>query len=296
MGKNVIFNGSGVALVTPMNSDGKINYNKLDELISFHINNKTDAIIIAGTTGESSTLNEEEQMELIKHTVDKVDRKIPVIAGTGSNCTAKAIKMGQQAKVSGANALLIVTPYYNKTSQKGLIKHYLAIAESVNIPIIVYNVPGRTGMGIAPQSYLELSKHPNIVATKEASGDISLIAESISLCGDNLHVYSGNDDQTLAILSLGGQGVISVLANIMPVEMHNICSLFFDGKLAESQKLQLDLIPIMNSLFKTVNPIPIKEAMNLIGMDVGNCRLPLISMDESESNNLKQILKHYNLC
>jgi len=151
-------------------------------------------------------------------------------------------------------------------------------------------------MGIAPQSYLELSKHPNIVATKEASGDISLIAESISLCGDNLHVYSGNDDQTLAILSLGGQGVISVLANIMPVEMHNICSLFFDGKLAESQKLQLDLIPIMNSLFKTVNPIPIKEAMNLIGMDVGNCRLPLISMDESESNNLKQILKHYNLC
>lgn len=295
MSKKLIFQGSGVALVTPMFDDGSINYEKLYELIDFHINSKTDALIIAGTTGESSTLTDDEYIKLLKSTTEYVKSKIPVIAGSGSNSTAKAIIKSHQAKNAGVDGLLIVTPYYNKTSQAGIIKHYFSIAESVSLPIILYNVPSRTGLNITPETYLKLSSHPNIVATKEASGDISNIIKTISLCKDNLTVYSGNDDQIVPILSLGGKGVISVAANIIPTQIHNICDLFFNNNFFESLELQLKFLPLINSLFQSVNPIPIKQVMNSLNMNVGPCRLPLVLMNESETENLKKILQKYNL-
>lgn len=295
MPKKIIFKGSGVALITPMLDDGEINYNKLYDLIDFHINSNTDAIIIAGTTGEASTLNDEEYIKLITNTVTYTKGIIPIIAGSGSNCTAHAIWKSKQAKIAGADGLLIVTPYYNKTSQNGLIKHYFSIAESVDLPIILYNVPSRTGLNILPETYLELCKHPNIIATKEANGDISSLAKTIFLCEDNLAIYAGNDDQIVPILSLGGKGVISVAANIIPTKVHDICNLFFECNFTKSAELQLNLIPLINSLFTTVNPIPIKQSMNLIGMNVGKCRLPLVNMDEQNISNLKNILETYNL-
>ncbi len=295
MSKKLIFKGSGVALVTPMLENGQINYNKLYELIDYHINSKTDAIIVAGTTGESSTLTEQEYVDLLTNSVQHAKSKIPIIAGSGSNCTSKTLWKSQQAKIAGVDGLLIVTPYYNKTSQTGIIKHYFSIAEAVDLPIILYNVPSRTGLNILPETYLKLSSHPNIVATKEANSDLSSIAKTICLCENNLAVYSGNDDQIVPVLSLGGQGVISVAANIIPLEIKNICQLFFENKTTESAQLQLKFIPLINQLFNTVNPMPIKHAMNLIGIDVGKCRLPLCLPDEDCHLQLKNILESYQL-
>ena len=238
--KKEIFTGSGVAIITPMNQDGSINYAELEKLIEFQIQNGTDAIITCGTTGESATMSHEEHCKVIEFTVEKVNKRVPVIAGTGSNDTAYAIKLSQEAEKLGADALLVVTPYYNKASQHGLIKHFTAIADSVSIPMILYNIPSRTGCLIKPETYVELCKHPNIVATKEATGDLSLIAKVAALCGDKLTIYSGNDDQTLPILSLGGKGIISVIANICPQLSHDICATYFEGDIEKSRKLFLE--------------------------------------------------------
>ena len=289
--KNRIFKGAGVAIVTPMNEDMSVNYNKLGEMIDFQIENHTDAIIICGTTGESATLNDVEHREVIRFAVERTNKRIPVIAGTGSNDTAYCVELSQEAERLGVDGLLLVTPYYNKTSQRGLVKHYQTVAASVNLPIIMYSVASRTGVNIAPETCLELSNIPNIVAIKEASGNISQVAKIRHLCGDNLDVYSGNDDQIVPILSLGGVGVISVLSNVMPKETHDICQLYFDGKTQESMELQLKLLDLMNALFIDVNPIPVKEAMNLMGMNAGPCRLPLYEMSDGDREKLKKAMQ-----
>lgn len=293
--KKIIFKGAGVALVTPMNSDSSVNYDELENLIEFQIKNGTDAIISCGTTGESATLSSQERNNLIEFTVKKVDGRIPVIAGTGCNNTKQALENSLSAEKLGVDGLLIVTPYYNKTSQSGLIKHYEYIADRVKTPIILYNVPSRTGVSIKPQTYLKLSKHENIVAVKEASGDISSLAETISLCKDNLAVYSGNDDQTVPILSLGGIGVISVFSNICPKECHEMVQSYFDGDTEKSKEIQLKYLKLMNAMFCDVNPIPVKEALNLMGFNTGRCRMPLDILSESNYEKLKEILKEYSL-
>lgn len=292
--KKDIFTGAAVALITPFNEDG-INFEELKRLIDFNIDNGTDAIVIAGTTGESATMSDEEHKETIKFTVEYVNKRVPVIAGTGSNDTLYAVELSKYAEKVGADGLLLVTPYYNKTTQSGLIKHYNYIADRVNIPIILYNVPSRTGVNILPKTALELSKHKNIVAIKEASGDLSQIAETISLCGDNLTVYSGNDDQIVPILSLGGKGVISVLSNVVPRDAHNICSLYFEGKVKESRELQMKYLSLINALFIEVNPIPVKTALRLMGFNAGPLRMPLFDMDEENLEVLKKELKVHNL-
>ena len=292
--KKDIFTGAAVAIITPFTEDG-INFEELKRLIDFNIDNGTDAIVIAGTTGESSTMSDEEHKETIRFTVEYVNKRVPVIAGTGSNDTLYAVDLSQYAEKVGADGLLLVTPYYNKTTQSGLIKHYNYIADRVNIPIILYNVPSRTGVNILPKTALELSKHKNIVAIKEASGDLSQIAETISLCGDNLTVYSGNDDQIVPILSLGGKGVISVLSNVVPRDAHNICSLYFEGKVKESRELQMKYLSLINALFIEVNPIPVKTALRLMGFNAGPLRMPLFDMDEENLEVLKKELKAHNL-
>ena len=292
--KKEIFRGAGVAIVTPLNENG-IDFDELAKLIDYNIENGTNAIIITGTTGESATLTDEEHKAAIKFTVEHVNKRIPVIAGTGSNDTDYAVQLSIYAQEVGADALLLVTPYYNKTSQKGLIEHFTYIADRVNIPIILYNVPSRTGVNIQPETYLELSKHPSFVATKEASGDFSAVIKIRALCKDNLHVYSGNDDQIVPMLSLGCKGVISVLSNIMPKETSDICKLFFEGKIEESSKLQIELLDLINALFIEVNPIPIKTAMNLVGHKVGELRRPLTTMTDKNLEVLKQALKNHNL-
>ncbi len=274
-----LFRGSGVALVTPF-TDNKVNYNRIEELIEWHIENSTDAIIICGTTGEASTMSNDEKKEAIRFTVEKVGGRIPVIAGTGSNNTADVIEISKYAESVKADGLLIVTPYYNKTTQKGLIQHFIAIADEVSIPIIMYNVPGRTGLNLLPKTVAELAKHPNIRGVKEASGDISQIAEIARLCPDDFYIYSGNDDQVVPILSLGGCGVISVIANIMPKETHDMVHCFLEGRVEESRKLQLGMVNLIKSLFIETNPIPVKTAMNLIGMEAGELRLPLVDMED----------------
>lgn len=293
--KKIIFKGAGVALVTPMNSDSSVNYDELENLIEFQIKNGTDAIISCGTTGESATLSSQERNNLIEFTVKKVDGRIPVIAGTGCNNTKQALENSLSAEKLGVDGLLIVTPYYNKTSQSGLIKHYEYIADRVKTPIILYNVPSRTGVSIKPQTYLKLSKHENIVAVKEASGDISSLAETISLCKDNLAVYSGNDDQTVPILSLGGIGVISVFSNICPKECHEMVQSYLNSNTEKSKEIQLKYLKLMNAMFCDVNPIPVKEALNLIGFNTGRCRMPLDILSESNYEKLKEILKEYSL-
>ncbi|MEG2372498.1 MAG: 4-hydroxy-tetrahydrodipicolinate synthase [Hydrogenoanaerobacterium sp.] len=293
--KKTIFTGSGVAIITPMNSDGSINYDELSRIISFQLINHTDAIIICGTTGESSTMSDEEHIKAIGFTVDHVAGRVPVIAGAGSNDTAYAIWLSKEAAAVKADALLQVTPYYNKTSQAGLVRHFNTIADATALPIILYNVPSRTGMDISVASYTELAKHPNIVATKEASGNISKIAQVAQACGESLAIYSGNDDEITPILALGGKGVISVLANVMPQQTHDICKLFFDGKAAESTALQLKLLPLINALFSDVNPMPVKEAMNLCGWNAGKCRLPLIECSEGSCAMLKKELSALGL-
>lgn len=289
-----MFKGSGVALITPFIND-EVNYEKLEELLNWHIKLKTDAIIICGTTGEASTLTKEEKKQVISFTVKTVGNRIPVIAGTGSNNTKEAIEMSQYAQSVGVSGLLIVTPYYNKTTQLGLIKHFNAIADSVDIPIILYNVPGRTGLNITAETVFALSKHPNIKGVKEASGDISQVAKIAKLCGNDFFIYSGNDDQIIPVLSLGGCGVISVVANILPYETHSMVNLFLEGKIHEARNLQLKLLSLINSLFIETNPIPIKKAMNLLGMNVGLYRLPLVEMESKNITILKQHLLDYGL-
>lgn len=293
--KKVVFEGSGVAVVTPMNDDFSINYAKLGELIDWQIANSTDAIVICGTTGESTTMTDEEHVECIRFAVERTAGRVPVVAGAGSNDTAYAVWLSQESARLGADALLHVTPYYNKTSQRGLVRHFTRIADATDLPVILYNVPGRTGLDIKPETYKELSKHPNIVATKEAGGNISAIAKTVSLCGDDLALYSGNDDQIIPLLSLGGKGVISVLANIMPKESHDLCALFAEGKTAQAAKLQTRLVPLIDALFSDVNPIPVKEALNLMGRAVGPCRMPLIEMADPARAALAAELKNENL-
>lgn len=289
-----IFKGSGVALVTPFNERG-VDFKKLEELIEWQISKKTDAIIICGTTGEASTMTEDERKETIKFTVDKVNKRIPVIAGTGSNNTAASIKMSQWAESTGVDALLIITPYYNKTTQKGLVEHFKAISTSVSLPIIAYNVPSRTGMNLLPKTLKELCQFNNIVAVKEASGNISQVAQIKALCGDRMDIYSGNDDQTVAIMAVGGIGVISVLANIIPNDMHHMCDSFLKGDLKSALKIQLDTLALNDAIFIETNPIPIKTAMNLLGMKVGSLRLPLCDMTEGNLSILKKELNSYGL-
>ena len=285
--KKIIFRGAAVALITPMNKDGSVNYEKLKDLVEFQINGGTDAIIACGTTGEAATLDIDEHIEVIKKTVEYAAGRVPVIAGAGSNDTAFAISTVKLAEQAGADALLVVTPYYNKTSQAGLIAHFTAIANSTSLPIILYNVPSRTGTNIKPETYKELSKIENIVATKEASGDLSAVAKIANLCGDDLNIYSGNDDQIVPIMSLGGLGVISVLSNVAPKATRDICEYALGGDFAASRKLQLEYLPLINALFSDVNPIPVKEALNIMGMGVGECRLPLVRMGESGREALK---------
>lgn len=291
-----IFTGAGVAIITPFNEDLSINYNELAKIIDDQIARETDAIIICGTTGESSTLSEEEHLDAIRFACKHVAKRVPVIAGTGSNCTQSAIDMSREAEEAGADALLIVTPYYNKATQSGLIKHYTMIAESVSLPIIMYNVPSRTGCNITPATAATLAKNvPNIVAIKEATGNISQVAELAALAGDTLDIYSGNDDQIVPILALGGKGVISVLSNVAPTQTHDICAKFFEGDVAGSRKMQLEALPLVHALFCEVNPIPVKEAMNQLGWNAGPCRMPLSPMDEANKAKLIAELKNYGL-
>ena len=292
-----IFKGAGVAIVTPMHEDGSVNYEKLEEILDFQINNSTDAIIICGTTGESSTMTHGEHLKTIKFAIDKVAKRVPVIAGTGSNCTETAIMLSKEAASYGADALLIVTPYYNKATQKGLIAHYTAIAEAVpETPIIMYNVPSRTGCNLQPATVAALVKNvKNIVGIKAASGDLSQVAKLMSMVGDDIELYSGNDDQILPILSLGGLGVISVLSNVAPKQTHDMVMKFLEGDLKEAARLQLEAVPLINALFCEVNPIPVKEAMNMMGMNVGPLRMPLCDMEESNKEILKKAMKDYGL-
>jgi len=277
--KKVVYKGSGVAIVTPFNQDLSVNYPKLGELLEWHIQEGTDSIVICGTTGETPTLTDEEQIECIRYTVQKVAGRVPVVAGCGSNNTPHAIMLSKAAKQVGADALLHSTPYYNKTSQRGLVRHFGDIADATDLPVIVYNVPARTGMNITPSTYLELSKHPNIVATKEANGDIAAAARTISMCGDDLAFYSGNDDFIIPLMSIGGIGVISVIANIMPAQTHQLTQLFLDGDTTGAAKLQTGMMGIIDAMFCDINPVPVKEALNLMGWEVGPCRLPLVEMD-----------------
>ncbi len=285
--KKVIFKGAAVALVTPMNEDGSVNYEKLKELVDFQIDGGTDAIVACGTTGEAATLDLDEHIEVIKKTVEFAAGRVPVIAGAGSNDTAFAVKTVQLAEEAGVDGLLVVTPYYNKTSQAGLIAHFTKIAESTSLPIILYNVPSRTGVNIKPETYQVLCKTENIVATKEASGDISAVAKIANLCGDELMIYSGNDDQIVPIMSLGGLGVISVLSNVCPKETHDMCQYALDGNFKAASELQIKYLPLVDALFSDVNPIPVKEALNIMGYECGECRLPLIKMSEGAHEALK---------
>lgn len=293
MSDNTIFTGAAVAIVTPMHSDGSVNYDKLGEIIDAQINNSTDAIVICGTTGESATLSGEEHMECIKYAVEKVNKRVPVIAGTGSNDTAYAVEMSADAEKVGVDALLLVTPYYNKTSQRGLIAHFTAIADAVNIPIILYNVPSRTGCKIEISTYKELAKHRNIVASKEACGDISFIAELAA--ETDLVIYSGNDDQIVPIMALGGKGVISVASNIIPKEIHDLTQYALKGDYKTAAEMQLKYLSLIKALFCDVNPIPVKEAMNLMGMEAGECRLPLLKPEESKTELIRSELKKFGL-
>ena len=288
-----VFSGSGVALVTPMHNDGSVNYEKLGELIEFQIKNSTDALIICGTTGECKTLGNEEHENVIKYSVEKAAGRIPIVAGTGSNDTAYSVRLSKFAENAGADALLLVTPYYNKATQKGLIKHFGVIANSVNIPCILYNVPSRTGVNIEIGTYSKLSEIENIVAVKEASGNISQIAQIAECC--DLDIYSGNDDQIVPIMSLGGIGVISVLANVLPRETHDMCKCMLEGNRKAALDLQLKYLRLINTLFCEVNPIPVKTALNLMGMNVGPLRLPLCDMEEINLSRLKAEMKALNL-
>lgn len=291
-----IFTGAGVAVVTPFNKDESINYDRLDELIDYHCSHGTDSIIICGTTGESATMTEEEHIECVKFTIDRAKGRIPVIAGTGSNCTKTAVDMSKEAAQYGADGLLLVTPYYNKATQAGLIAHYTAVAKEAKAPIIMYSVASRTGCNIEPATVAELVKNvDNIVGVKEASGNISQVAKIMSLTDGNIDLYSGNDDQIVPLLSLGAKGVISVLSNVAPKETHDICERFFAGDVAGSAALQLKAIPLCEKLFCEVNPIPVKKAMKLMGMDCGPLRMPLTELTPAHTQELARAMTDFGI-
>ncbi len=289
--KQPVFTGSSVAIITPFTDSGAVNYEELGNLIEFQIENHTDSITICGTTGEGSTLSDAEHREAMRYCIDVVAGRVPVIAGTGSNDTAYALELSQFACEAGADALLMVTPYYNKTSQRGLVHHYEYLADRVSKPIIIYNVPSRTGMSIQAETYYELSKHPNINGVKEASGDFTLIAHTRHLCGDELNIWSGNDDQVVPLLSLGGKGVVSVAANIIPRQMHDMVALYMAGEIEKSSELQINLYDLLHSLFLEVNPIPVKTAAALIGFKPGELRLPLYQMSDANLEKLKSAMR-----
>ncbi|WBY64798.1 4-hydroxy-tetrahydrodipicolinate synthase [Thermocaproicibacter melissae] len=293
--KKELFTGSAVALVTPMHADGSINYDTLGKLVDYHLQNGTDAIVACATTGESPVLSHEEHCKVVEFIVKRVAKKIPVIASSGSNNTAYALELSKDLQSVGADGLLMITPYYNKTSQVGFVKHFTYIADHVDLPIILYNIPSRTGCNIMPETYFELSKHPNIVGTKEANGDLAAAAKTAALCGENLAIYSGEDNLTLPILSIGGKGVISTSANIIPKVMSDICHLDFQGNEKESRQLFLKYLDVMNTLFIDVNPMPVKAAMNMVGWDCGKCRLPLTEISKENEAKLRQTLQKYGL-
>ncbi len=291
-----VFEGAGVAIITPFHEDGSINYDKLDELIDFHCANGTDAIVICGTTGESSTLSEEEHMDCVKFTIERTKGRLPVIAGTGSNSTYTAIEMSREASEAGADGLLLVTPYYNKATQQGLIAHYKAVAAEVKAPIILYSVASRTGVNIEPETVATLVKETeNIVGVKEASGNISQVAKIMQLTDGNIELYSGNDDQIVPILSLGGKGVISVLSNVAPQAAHDIVAKYAAGDVKGSRDLQLKALPLISKLFCEVNPIPVKKAVNLMGMEVGGLRLPLTELTPQHTEELKKAMIDFGI-
>ena len=291
-----VFTGAGVAIVTPFKENGEVNYEKFGELIEDQIAGGTDAIIVCGTTGESSTLDHEEHLAVIKYCIEKVAGRIPVVAGTGSNCTETAVYLSTEAEKYGADGLLLVTPYYNKATQNGLFKHYKTIADSVKIPCILYNVPSRTGCNIAPETVVRLcGEVENIVGVKEASGNISQIVKLMSIADGRVDLYSGNDDQIVPLLALGGIGVISVLSNVAPRQTHDICEKFFNGDVAGSCAEQLRAIPLCNALFSEVNPIPVKKALNLMGKEVGSLRAPLTEMEEENAAKLEKAMKEYGI-
>ena len=292
--KDIPFKGAGVAIITPFNDDG-INFAELGRIIDHQIEHHTDAIVITGTTGESATMTDAEHKAAIKFAVDHVNRRVPVIAGTGSNETRYALELSTYAESVGADGLLLVTPYYNKCTQNGLAAHYEKIADAVNIPLIVYSVPSRTGVSIKTETYVRLSKHPRIIGVKEANGDLTSILRLRKACGDDFYVYSGNDDQIVPILSIGGIGVISVLSNVAPQQTHDICQLYFDGKVEESARLQIDYCDLIDALFCEVNPIPVKTAMNLLGWNAGELRMPLSPMEPQNLERLRAALKAHNL-
>ena len=291
-----IFTGSGVALVTPFHEDESINYDKLDEMLDYHCTHGTDSIIICGTTGESSTLSEEEHMECIKFAIERVKGRIPVIAGTGSNSTETAIYLTKEAEEAGADGALVVTPYYNKATQAGLYEYYKAISDAVNIPIIMYNVPSRTGTNILPETAVKIAKEvKNVVAIKEASGNISQVAKLAALADGCIDIYSGNDDQVLPILSLGGKGVISVWSNVAPKQVHDTVQSFMDGDIAKATKMQLEAIDLIGALFSEVNPIPVKAAMSILGYKAGPMRAPLTECSDEHKEGLKKAMKEYGI-
>ena len=292
--KKMIFRGCGTAIATPFTDDG-VNFEEFGRLIEDQIQNHVDSIIVCGTTGEASTMTLEERKETIRFAVQKVHGRIPVIAGTGSNCTAQAVEMTKFVESVGADGALVVTPYYNKTTQEGIVAHYKAIAESTKLPIILYSVPSRTGVNILPETCKRLAEIENIVAIKEASGNISQIAEIAKVCGDELQIYSGNDDQIVPILALGGIGVISVLSNVMPKYTHEMTEEFFNGNIEKARQMQLEALDLVKALFSEVNPIPVKKALNLMGYEIGEPRLPLVPMSEAKAEKLKEEMKRFNL-
>ncbi|MCI5613580.1 MAG: 4-hydroxy-tetrahydrodipicolinate synthase [Agathobacter sp.] len=291
-----IFTGAGVAIVTPMKNDEEVNYTKLEELINWQIDQGTDSIIIAGTTGESSTLTMDEHEKVIRAAVEFTKGRVPVIAGTGSNCTRTAIQLSQEAEVDGVDGLLIVTPYYNKATQEGLIRHYSAIARETKLPIILYNVPGRTGCNLMPETVAALVKNePNIVGLKEATGNMAQASKTMYLCDGNLDLYSGEDGLVLPLMSIGAKGVISVWSNVAPAQVHQMCQSFFDGDIETARRLQAEALPLVDALFSEVNPIPVKKALNLMGKEVGPLRAPLCEMSEANAAVLAKVMKEYGI-
>lgn len=291
-----IFRGSGVAIVTPMQGNGEVNYEEFARLIHFQIENGTDAIIVCGTTGESSTLTHEEHLDVIRYCVKTVGGRVPVVAGTGSNCTETAVYLSKEAEEAGADGLLLVSPYYNKATQNGLYAHFKTVADSVKIPVLLYNVPSRTGCNILPETIVRLCRDvENIVGVKEASGNISQIAHLAAIGDGIVDIYSGNDDQIVSIMSLGGLGVISVLANVAPAKTHAICQSFLDGRCGESRRLQLEAMELCNALFCEVNPIPVKKALNLMGLAAGTLRMPLTEMEPENVRRLEKAMKNYGI-
>lgn len=293
--KKPVFTGAAVAIITPMHQDGSIHYDALRQIIEDQIARGTDAIVICGTTGECSTMTDQEQLATIKFAVDTVAHRVPVIAGAGSNDTAHGCALAAGAAASGADALLMVTPYYNKTSQAGLVAHFTAMAEAGGIPVILYNVPSRTGVNIKPETVKKLSEHPLINGIKEASGNIAQVAQIAALCGDEINIYSGNDDQVVPLLSLGGKGVISVVSNIAPTLVHDCCKAWFDGDTAEARRLQLEMLPLSDAMFCDVNPIPVKYAMSLLGWEAGKCRLPLVEPGDAQKAKIEQTMRMHGL-